>query len=129
MYTGEPEDFGDEAWLQAIVAISPGILEEGPVLPSRLWPWLLVGEQIPVSPQEGGDALDLLFIDPEALPFVVEAKRGKKRGVHRSAIGQLLDYAAAVSQWSEQDLHDQFVKTCMKNRIDPELDSPANQGC
>src|SRR5689334_23298852 len=120
MPVGEPEDFGDEAWLQAVVAISPGLLEEGEKTPSRLCPWLLIGEQISVSPEANGDALDLLFLDPEALPVIVEVKRGKKRGVSRSAIGQLFDYAAALAQWSAQDLRTQFMKTCTKNRIDPE---------
>jgi hypothetical protein len=71
-------------------------------------------------PEENGDTLDLLFFNPEAVPVLVEAKRGKKRGVSRSAIGQILDYAAAVAQWSEQALRGHFVKTCSQHRVDPE---------
>ena len=115
MPSDEPQDCGDETWVQAKVAGCPGVWEG-----SELWPWLLVGEQIPVSPEENGDTLDLLFLNPEAVPVIVEAKRGKKRGVSRSAIGQILDDAAAVAQWSEQALRGHCVKTCSKHRVDPE---------
>src|SRR5438552_17509153 len=84
-----------------------------------MWPWLPVGEQIPVSRGENRDKLDLLFLNSEAVPVIVEAKRGKKRGVSRSAIGQILDYAAAVAQWLEQALRGHCVKTCAKHRVDP----------
>src|SRR5256885_13008506 len=112
MPSDEPQDFGGEPWLQAKVAGCPGVLEG-----NEMWPWLLVGEQIPVSREENRDKLDLLFLNPEAVPVIVEAKRGKKSGVSRSVIGQIWDYAAAVAQWSEQALRGHFVKTCSKHRV------------
>lgn len=65
--------------------------------------WLLVTREMCVPGDEDGCSrwsLDHLFLDRDAVPTLVEVKRGSDRLVRRAVIGQMLDYAAnAVVYW------------------------------
>jgi hypothetical protein len=111
---GEP-DSGAEVWLQEVVAKSPGMLEDDKINCFVLRPWLLIGREMPVSPEDAESrrwALDHLFLDQNAVPILVEVKRSSNNDLRRKVVGQILDYAAsAVAQWSGETIHAQFKKT------------------
>jgi hypothetical protein len=102
-------------------------------------PALLAGDQMnPVSPRrfvlatsEAGIAiseasgnvfsLDLLFLDQDAIPTLVEVKRGTDTRLRREVIGQLLEYAANVCAfWSAEKIRSAYESTCSKRQLNPQ---------
>jgi len=51
-------------------------------------------------------AIDLLFIDKEGLLTIVETKLIKNPDIRRTVIGQLIEYASFVSQWTTEDIYE-----------------------
>ncbi len=67
------------------------------------------------SKEENADrwTIDHLFLDQDAIPTVVEVKRGDNTGARREAIGEILDYAAnALLCRSAEVLREHFKITC-----------------
>lgn len=92
------QDYDSEAHLQGLVADHPQVLAS--VVGER--PWLLVRREMPVADSDAGGgrwSLDHLFIDADAIPTMVEAKRASNTDIRRKVIGQLLEYAANGTEY------------------------------
>ena len=59
--------------------------------------WLLIRQQFPLRSRGGNDwGADILFLDQDAVPTIVEVKRADNRELRRMVVGQVLDYAASL---------------------------------
>ena len=62
---------------------------------------LCIGREVGAGP----GAIDLLFIDKDGLLTVVETKLAKNPEARRTVIGQIIEYASYISQWSADDVY------------------------
>lgn len=53
----------------------------------------------------GTGAIDLLFIDKDGLLTIVETKLRRNREVRREVIGQIIEYASYISQWTIDNVY------------------------
>lgn len=53
----------------------------------------------------GSGAIDLLCIDKDSLLTIIETKLRKNRELRREVVGQIIEYAAYVSQWTADDVY------------------------
>jgi hypothetical protein len=124
--------YDKEIDFQQLLQDYPELLSGDQINPASPRKWLLVGREAAVPSESGGDSrwsLDLLFLDQDSVPTLVEVKRKSDSRLRREVVGQMLDYAAnAVSYWPADALHEQFVNTCAKLKKDPiaELDEFLN---
>lgn len=106
------EPFSTEDTLQELLAEHPELLDGEQIKPADPRRWILVNREVGIS--ETADAgsrwaLDHLLIDQDAVPTLVEVKRGKNPEVRRAIVGQLLEYAAhAAETWTADELRDAF---------------------
>jgi hypothetical protein len=64
-------------------------------------------------------SLDHLFLDQEAVPTLVEVKRGDDTRIRREVVGQMHDYAAnGVVYWPAERLRTDFEARCAKEGRD-----------
>jgi len=89
----------DEAWLQGVLYDNPSLLPAGEVEPAFL-------DSQPVCRELGTPAgpLDLLYCNAEGLLTLVECKLWRNPEARREVVGQILDYARALSRWSYEEL-------------------------
>lgn len=111
--------------LQALIAKFPSLLagdQYSGDIPRR---WLLVGREaaLPDDEDAGGRwSVDHLFLDPEAVPTLVEVKRSSDTRIRREVVGQMLDYAAnGVVYWPLEQLRELFARRCERDGQDPDL--------
>ena len=108
----EAQPFGSEDAIQRLIADHPDLIGGGRIRPDDPRRWLLVRREQGVAEESGaGDrwAVDHLLIDQDAVPTLVEVKRGSNSQVRREAVGQLLEYAAhARRSWDADDLRRAF---------------------
>lgn len=97
------QPYDSEDLLQELIANYPDLLagdQIGDISPRR---WLFVSREAPIPSEEGGAgrwAIDNLFLDQDAVPTIIEVKRGNDTRIRREVVGQMLDYAAnAVVYW------------------------------
>ena len=113
--------YDSEDLLQAWLAKYPDLLA-GEQLAGSPCRWLLVKREAGVPDQEGGGShwsLDHLFIDQEAVPTLVEVKRGDDTRIRREVVGQMLDYAAnGVVYWPAERLRADFETRCAREGKD-----------
>jgi hypothetical protein len=65
-------------------------------------------------------AVDHLFLDQDAVPTIIEAKRSSSSELRRTIVGQMLEYAAnAVAYWPIDKLRATFEANCDQSGIDP----------
>ena len=109
----EPFEFEDD--LQALLARHPKLLDGEQMQPGNPRRWLLITREKGVAdaPEESARwSLDHLFVDQDAVPTLVEVKRGKNSQVRREVVGQMLDYAANASQfWTLDEIQQAFERT------------------
>lgn len=74
---------------------------------------LLVGSEVGVPT----GSIDLLFVDSEGTPTIVETKLARNPDMPRAVIGQVLEYAAHVSTWDLQKI--EAAATAYQRRISP----------
>ncbi len=110
------ERYDKEDHLQELLANYPNLLagdQINSVAPRR---WLLVKREFGLpSEEDGGDrwSLDHLFLDQDAIPTIVEAKRSSDPRLRREVVGQMLDYAAnAVAYLPVETIRARFEETC-----------------
>ncbi len=105
--------YEQEADLQKILADNPNLLlrnsgsgeeEEGNL-------YLIQREQSVQSL-----SLDLLLVDQDAVPVLVEVKRRSDARIYREVAAQMIDYASRVSSWDVKDLKSQFEKNNPEER-------------
>ena len=65
-------------------------------------------------------AIDHLIIDQDAIPTLVEVKRGSNPEIRRAIVGQMLEYAAHAAQtWTAVDLRRTFEELTIAKSLDP----------
>ena len=120
--TEQPYD--SEDLLQRLLADYPDLLAGKQMDPESPRRWLLVAREAPVpdtSDSPGRWSVDHLFLDQDAIPTLVEAKRSTDTRIRREVVGQMLDYAAhSVVHWSSAKLREQFGETVGRREGDPE---------
>jgi hypothetical protein len=95
------------------VAEHPELLAGAQMNPSVPRRFVLIDTEVAVPEQAEGSgrwALDLLFVDQDAVPTLVEVKRAANSQLRREVVGQLLDYVAnATRYWRASDLSAAFA--------------------
>jgi hypothetical protein len=90
----------NEAWLRDLIFANPVSIPIQEIEPSY-------GPLIPVckelNTRSAGPA-DALFINPLGMPTLMECKLWRNPEARREVIGQILDYAAALRDWTHSDL-------------------------
>ena len=90
------------------------LLAKHPRLLGNARSWLLVTREKGVADApDGADrwSLDHLFVDQDAVPTLVEVKRGRNSQIRREVVGQMLDYAANGSQfWTQDEIREAFER-------------------
>ena len=118
--------FQTEDALQKLIAAHPELLAWEQMRPGEPMRWLLIGREIGIADELGtGDrwAVDLLFIDQDAVPTLVEVKRGANPQVRREVVGQMLEYAANASRtWTVDKLRKAFENSNEPNALGDFLD-------
>ena len=89
----------DEGWLQNLMHDNPGILPVNDFDPG-------FGPLIPIGREIGTDVgpIDNLFVSPNGLLTIVEAKLWRNPQARREVVGQVIDYAKEVSRWGYEEL-------------------------
>ena len=106
------EPFSTEDELQALIANNPELLDGEQVRPDDPRRWILITREKGIaerSDASGRWSLDHLIIDQDAVPTLVEVKRGSNPEIRRTIVGQLLEYAAHAAQtWTADELRQTF---------------------
>jgi len=85
--------------LQRLLARYPDLLPGEAMNPQEPRRFLLIKREATVA----GMQLDHLFLDQDAIPTLVETKRGANTQTRREVVAQMLDYAANVAgEWSAE---------------------------
>lgn len=120
----EEQRFALEDDLQKLLAEHPHLLDGEQVSPGNPRRWLLIKREmgVPAAASEAAQfSLDHLLVDQDAIPTLVEVKRGSNTQIRREVVGQMLDYAANASQfWTLEDLRRSFEET-WKDAADEQL--------
>src|SRR2546426_5072547 len=107
--------YDSEDLLQTLLAKYPSLLAGNQIDPNAPRRWLFVERESGVPSKEGGGgrwSADHLFLDQDAIPTIVEVKRGTDSRIRREVVGQMLDYAAnAVVYWPVEQMRERFAKT------------------
>jgi len=74
---------------------------------------LCMGREVGAGP----GSVDLLFIDKDGLLTVVETKLAKNPEARRTVIGQIIEYASYISQWTADDVY-RIANEYLKSNID-----------
>ena len=92
--------FGEEAKLQDYLEDYPTLIPLADIVEgaSQL---LCVGREVGV----GSGSIDLLCIDKDGLLTIVETKLRRNREARREVVGQIIEYASYVSQWTADDVY------------------------
>ena len=118
------ERFQTEDALQALLADHPELLDGEQVRPGDPRRWVLITREqgiadTPDAPQRW--SLDHLILDQDAVPTLVEVKRGANSELRRQVVGQMLDYAAnAARTWTADELRSTFEEATAERGSDPD---------
>lgn len=102
--------FETEAELQTLIAEHPELLCGDQLDPANPRRWLLIREEMPVFQGSAGGPkrIDVLFVDQDAIPTLVEVKRGENAELKQAVVGQLLQYASQAASTNVQDFRTAF---------------------
>ena len=119
----EEKRFSTEDELQSLIADHPDLLGGEQIRPEASRRWICVCREKGLAeiPNAGARwAVDLLLIDQDAVPTLVEVKRGANPEIRRAIVGQLLEYAAhAAGTWTADELRRTFEETTRASGLDP----------
>ena len=119
----DEQRFSTEDELQALIAEHPELLDGEQISPGDARRWILVSREKGIAESSGAAArwaVDHLIIDQDAVPTLVELKRGSNPEIRRTIVGQLLEYAAHASEtWTAQDLRALFDSHAKARGADP----------
>lgn len=90
----EEAPYDSEKLLQEMLAQYPDLLAGEQINSDEPRRWLLVTREMPVQGDEDDSprwSLDHLFLDQDAVPTLVEVKKGSSTDIRRKVIGQMLD--------------------------------------
>ena len=120
----EEERFSSEDDLQALIAQHPELLDGEQIRPGDPRRWILIKREKGVAETSGSAArwaLDHLIIDQDAVPTLVEVKRGSNPELRRTIVGQILEYAAHASEtWTVDELRQTFEDSVKGRGLDPD---------
>lgn len=120
----EESAYDSEKLLQEMLAKHADLLAGEQIDTDEPRRWLLVTREMAVQGEEVGAArwsLDHLFLDQDAIPTLVEVKKGTSTDLRRKVVGQMLDYAAnAVVYWPVEEIRAKFEARCEADGDDPE---------
>ena len=119
----EGERFAKEDELQALIAEHPELLDGTQMRPDAPRRWILIAREQGIA--ESSDAtvrwaVDHLLVDQDAVPTLVEVKRGSSPEIRRTIVGQILEYAAhAARTWRADTLRQAFEESSDARGLDP----------
>ncbi len=106
------EPFRTEDLLQQLLAKHPELLDGEQMRPGDPCRWILITREKSIADTADAGArwsVDHLLVDQDAVPTLVEVKRGTSSEIRRTIVGQLLEYAAHASQtWKADELRRAF---------------------
>ncbi len=112
----EEERFSTEDDLQKLLANHPELLAGEQVRPQDPRRWLVISREMGIAekPEESTRwSLDLLLVDQDRIPTLVECKRSANTEIRRTVVGQLLEYAAYASEtWTADVMRERFEAQC-----------------
>ena len=79
---------------------------------------LCIGREVGAGP----GSVDLLFIDKDGLLTVVETKLAKNPEARRTVIGQIIEYASYISQWTTDDVY-RIANEHLKSNLDEVMEN------
>lgn len=119
--TEKPYEY--ESVLQEKLSAYPRLLAGGQMSNRGIDRWALIAREKGVpDTRDGGDrwSADHLFVDQDAVPTIVEVKRGENTEIRRTIVGQMLDYVAHASIfWDAATLEERFIETCEELGVSP----------
>ncbi len=122
----EEEAFPTEDELQRLIAENPHLLDGEQMRPGDARRWILITREKGIAEMAGEVArwsVDHLIIDQEAVPTLVEVKRGSNPEIRRTIVGQMLEYAAHAQQtWTADELRQTFERSTVAQGSDPETE-------
>lgn len=89
----------NESRLQELLAQYPNLIPIDEIEPA-MGPLINIGREVPTP----AGPMDLLFISPTGYLTVVETKLWRNPEARRSVVGQIIDYAKEMAQWTYEDL-------------------------
>ena len=119
------QPYAKEDRLQELLANHPQLIPSdlGDGLPPRRW--LLIRREVSLPDEAAGSgywSLDHVFLDQDAVPTIVEAKRSSDSRLRREVVAQMLDYAANSVLYLPIDrLRADFESRCVQEDQEPEL--------
>ena len=120
----EEEPFSTEDELQALIADYPELLDGEQIRPGDPRRWLLITREKGIADSsEASDrwSIDHLIVDQDAVPTLVEVKRGSNSQIRREVVGQMLEYAAhAANTWTADELRQTFEESANSSGIEPD---------
>ena len=118
------EPFSTEDELQALIAEHPELLDGEQMRPGNPRRWILVTREKGIAQSiDTGDrwSIDHLIVDQDAVPTLVEVKRGSNSQIRREVVGQMLEYAAhAANTWTADELRQTFEESATSLGIEPD---------
>ena len=120
----EEEPFSTEDELQALIARHPELLDGEQMRPGDPRRWLLITREKGIAETSDSGArwaIDHLIVDQDAVPTLVEVKRRSNPEIHRTIVGQMLEYAAHATQtWTADELRRTFEESAKILGRDPD---------
>lgn len=116
-------EYEEEAVLQELLERHPALLAGGEASPQEP-AWLLVRREASMVLGDRGGArgfVDHLFLDAAGVLTLVEVKRSSDGRVRREVVGQMLDYAANIANWSEDAIRNMLAERCTSAGLDPDM--------
>lgn len=114
---GETEYTYTESWLQNLIHNNPDLLPVS-AFEASFETLIPIARELPTSV----GPLDNLFVTPDGDLVLVECKLWRNPEARRKVIAQIIDYAAAISEWSYQDLMDSLNRKNNTNVENPLYD-------
>lgn len=109
------EPFPTEDELQLLIAEHPELLDGEQIRPGDPRRWLLITREKGIAETSDSGArwaVDHLIVDQDAVPTLVEVKRGSNPEIRRTVVGQVLEYAAhAARTWTADQLRRTFEES------------------
>ena len=119
----EEEPFSTEDELQVLIAKHPKLLDGEQIRPGDPRRWILITREKGIAETSDSGArwsIDHLIVDQDAVPTLVEVKRGKNPEIRRTVVGQMLEYAAHATQtWTADELRRTFEDSATAQGLDP----------
>ena len=120
----EEERFSSEEELQILLAARPELLDGEQLNPGAPRRWMVIAREQGIAQAAGGVdwwAVDHLLVDQDAIPTLVEVKRGANPGIRRTVVGQILEYAAhAGLSWSADGMRRAFEDAARAQEQSPQ---------